>query len=218
MRWEFVVDTEDGADLGAVVGFRPAYTGSHWQIRDASQPRIELTPEERAEFEELESVFRAVEMSNLGVPDVEWAPVRPPGWTAEWPTHAALCAAETFDDLRALQATTLASTSSSLDVYSIPSERRSQLVELLRLDEPPSMRDLLGPDGIFVSLNLAIDLGFSDVLVVEATREIGDAVDSLAAELDVRIGEYEAGLPIVHDMPSLLAALGRLAGVTSPDE
>jgi hypothetical protein len=185
VKWDFALDTVEGPRLGEVLGFLPVRIGTRWHATFTNADEIDvvdLTQEEAADLESLNAMIARV----FDGPLVAAAPIRPPGWRPEWSTRAALYPIENIMAL-AISQQVAVPPARQVTVFAIPRARHDRLVQRLLADIPPRVQDLLDPGELLISLTIGEDIGYRDVILVQSTTDIGDRVDSLAAEVEARV-------------------------------
>ncbi len=219
VKWDFRVEVQEGPELGRVIGFLPPRTSTHWEFSDGAETsgpansRQPLTEQARADLAEMGKYVPRL-FADEGADPFRATPHHPPDWQPDWDSHAALYPVKSFAALRDVQATTLADAASTVTIFGAEANCHADLVHALRAESPPRVADLIAPGELLVSLNLGIDIGYFDVLLVQSTSDIGETVDLLAANFQERIGDYEASVDEIADVPGFLAAVNRFAGVS----
>jgi hypothetical protein len=157
----------------------------------------------------------------------------PPGpWQREHAARAGLFELPVFEVFKQVVRGLLGDATGQLNVYAVTAEpqpttaalmaalrapmpvelsvRGEALAAALRAPGAPVMAEVLAPEEMFVDLTIGVDLGYADVIVVQAPAEIDDVLVPLAREYEAAIEAYEAEVDEIGDVFEFTERLGRL--------
>ncbi|WP_354697209.1 hypothetical protein DSM112329_02837 [Paraconexibacter sp. AEG42_29] len=147
------------------------------------------------------------------IPARSAVPIRPEPTAFEWEhrAQAGLFRVDTYDDLVGVTRATLGDASAEISVFATAGGLRDDLVDALRAPRAPDLEDLLSEGDLFADLTIGVDIGNYDSLIIYSRDDITEQLAQLAQEYETAIDAYEARVPTVTTVESMLGELDRLA-------
>ncbi|GIH22328.1 hypothetical protein Aph01nite_06380 [Acrocarpospora phusangensis] len=140
-------------------------------------------------------------------------PIPPTDWQRAHRREAALFAVPELRDLVALATVTLGDAFCNINLFAIGGDAtKDRLVESLRSDEAPGMKNVLNPGDSFVDIAIGVDLGMHDSLLASAPGDHRAEWENIISEYRRRIISYEAisdSIGTVDEFIEQLAVLQR---------